>query len=166
MGMDLQSDANLLWIARMGLKTPLPEPWKPCKTESGDVYYFNFQTGDSIWEHPCDQYYIDLFQHCKQKKTKENDNKSNSSSSKSNGSTTTGGNGLMPFEIAEIGMFMKMKQQIAALTKENEKLKLEVMDKTAQLKLANEQYRTLIIKTLMSCIMYVVKLICDCCVIV
>jgi len=24
---------------------------------NGDIYYFNFATGDSIWDHPCD----DLF---------------------------------------------------------------------------------------------------------
>jgi len=23
---------------------------------SGDIYYFNFQTGDSVWDHPCDDY--------------------------------------------------------------------------------------------------------------
>ena len=47
----------MLWIAKEGLKAPLPEPWKPCETAQGDIYYFNFQTGESIWEHPCDQYY-------------------------------------------------------------------------------------------------------------
>ena len=24
---------------------------------AGDIYYFNFQTGDSMWDHPCDEYY-------------------------------------------------------------------------------------------------------------
>lgn len=24
---------------------------------NGDIYYFNFATGDSIWDHPCDEYY-------------------------------------------------------------------------------------------------------------
>lgn len=23
----------------------------------GDIYYFNFATGDSIWDHPCDEFY-------------------------------------------------------------------------------------------------------------
>ena len=26
-----------------------------------DVYYFNFKTGESKWEHPCDEYYKELF---------------------------------------------------------------------------------------------------------
>ena len=24
---------------------------------TGDIYYFNFHTGDSVWDHPCDEYY-------------------------------------------------------------------------------------------------------------
>ena len=43
--MDLQDDEDLFWIAREGLKAPLPEPWKPCKTETNEVYYFNFENG-------------------------------------------------------------------------------------------------------------------------
>lgn len=43
--MDLKEDADLFWIAREGLKAPLPEPWKPCKTENNEVYYFNFENG-------------------------------------------------------------------------------------------------------------------------
>jgi hypothetical protein len=54
------SDAELLWIAREGLTTPLPEPWRPCKTDTGDLYYFNFETGDSSWEHPMDMFFKQL----------------------------------------------------------------------------------------------------------
>ena len=50
-----------MWIAREGLKAPLPEHWKPCKTPTGDIYYFNFQSGDSVWDHPCDEYYKKLY---------------------------------------------------------------------------------------------------------
>lgn len=30
-----------------------------CNSENtdGSIYYFNFKTGDSIWEHPCDEFY-------------------------------------------------------------------------------------------------------------
>lgn len=52
LGMDLATDKHLLWIARDGIKAPLPADWKPCKSSSGDIYYFNFRTGDSRWEHP------------------------------------------------------------------------------------------------------------------
>lgn len=27
---------------------------------NGDIYYFNFQTGDSVWDHPCDDYYRNM----------------------------------------------------------------------------------------------------------
>ena len=27
--MDPKEDSDLLWIARRGLKTPLPKPWRP-----------------------------------------------------------------------------------------------------------------------------------------
>lgn len=55
LGMDPAADEDLLHIAREGLKAPLPPDWKPCKSAgSDDVYYFNFKTGDSTWDHPSD----------------------------------------------------------------------------------------------------------------
>lgn len=62
LGMNLESEAHLLWIARAGLKAPCKEPWKPCKTEDDDLFYFNFSTGESIWDHPADVYYKTLYQ--------------------------------------------------------------------------------------------------------
>jgi len=68
LGLDLRDDNDLLWIAKEGLKAPLPEPWKPCKNPKGEIYYFNFETNELIWEHPCDQYYKKLCQEEKLKK--------------------------------------------------------------------------------------------------
>ncbi len=48
-------------MARDGLKAPLPEDWKPCQNSKGKIYYFNFKTKQSQWEHPCDQYYKKLY---------------------------------------------------------------------------------------------------------
>lgn len=62
LGMNIQTEHHLLWIARAGLKAPCQEPWKPCKTEEGDIFYFNFATGESIWDHPADVYYKTLYQ--------------------------------------------------------------------------------------------------------
>ncbi len=28
--------------------------------ESGEIYYFNFSTGDSVWDHPCDEYFREM----------------------------------------------------------------------------------------------------------
>ena len=65
LGMDPDEDAKFLYIAKEGLKAPLPEPWKPCKTKEGEIYYFNFENGDSVWEHPCDEYYKKMFEEAK-----------------------------------------------------------------------------------------------------
>lgn len=47
-----------MWIAREGVMAPLPKGWKPCQDPLGDqLYYFNFETGESIWDHPCDEIY-------------------------------------------------------------------------------------------------------------
>lgn len=61
LGMEFPQDEPFLWIAREGLKAPLPENWKACKSEKGELYYFNFKTGQSIWDHPSDEYYRELF---------------------------------------------------------------------------------------------------------
>ena len=38
LGMDLEKDRDLFFIAREGLKAPLPENWKPCKT-TGELLF-------------------------------------------------------------------------------------------------------------------------------
>ena len=69
--MDLPEDADLIWIAKEGLKAPLPDPWKPCKTRDDEIYYFNFESGESTWEHPCDEYYRNMYQTHKAQKAKK-----------------------------------------------------------------------------------------------
>lgn len=38
LGMDIEEDSDLLWIAREGLKCKLPSDWKACKTTVGDIF--------------------------------------------------------------------------------------------------------------------------------
>ncbi|KAF4736334.1 hypothetical protein FOZ62_006340 [Perkinsus olseni] len=71
--MDVAEDQDLFWIAKEGLKAPLPAPWKPCQTAEEDIFYFNFETGESVWDHPCDEYYKKLFTENKQKKKLKKD---------------------------------------------------------------------------------------------
>ena len=71
LGIDVNKDSDLLYIAKEGLKAPLPDPWKPCRTSGGEIYYFNFETGESIWEHPCDEYYRKLYMTEKANKRKK-----------------------------------------------------------------------------------------------
>ncbi|CAF0914946.1 unnamed protein product [Adineta ricciae] len=56
-GIDPDKDSHLLWLAREGILKPLPSGWKPCQDENGELYYFNFDTGTSSWDHPCDEIY-------------------------------------------------------------------------------------------------------------
>ena len=52
-------DHELLWIAREGVRAPLPAPWDAVR--SGEHEYFaNLETGESMWEHPCDGEYMRL----------------------------------------------------------------------------------------------------------
>ncbi|KAL4445041.1 hypothetical protein ABPG74_018769 [Tetrahymena malaccensis] len=61
LGMDIENEKELLWIARSGLKAPLPQGWKPCQTQDEEIYYFNFDTGESRWDHPCDEQFRKLY---------------------------------------------------------------------------------------------------------
>ena len=67
--MDIDNDGPLMWIAYQGLTTPLPENWRPIKNvKTADVYYFNFQTGESIWDHPLDEKFKTLYKRESQKR--------------------------------------------------------------------------------------------------
>ena len=44
LGMDMVKDRELFYIAKEGLKAPLPGPWKPCKSQDNQIYYYNFET--------------------------------------------------------------------------------------------------------------------------
>jgi centrosomal protein CEP164 len=57
LGMDLNLDRDLFYVAKEGLKAPLPDSWKPCKSPRGQIYYFNFESHELQKEHPCDDYY-------------------------------------------------------------------------------------------------------------
>ena len=59
----------------MAQTRPLPcpagptRPPAPCRTDHsyvGTVYYFNFATGESLWDHPMDEHYKELFAREKQ----------------------------------------------------------------------------------------------------
>ena len=69
LGMNTNEDDELMWISRYGLTTPLPDGWKPIREiETGEVYYFNFQTGESIWDHPLDEKFKTLYKRESQKR--------------------------------------------------------------------------------------------------
>mmetsp|Transcript_57315 Transcript_57315/g.136240 ORF Transcript_57315/g.136240 Transcript_57315/m.136240 type:complete len:173 (-) Transcript_57315:332-850(-) len=61
LGIDCDHESHLLWIAREGVLAPVPSPWRACQAQGeGDVFYFNFETGESTWDHPADEKYRKL----------------------------------------------------------------------------------------------------------
>ena len=61
LGMDVNEDQAYFYIAKEGLKAPLPSSWRPCKSPRGTVYYYNFQSKQLQKEHPCDDHYRQLY---------------------------------------------------------------------------------------------------------
>lgn len=59
-GIDPIKEPELMWLAREGIVASLPEEWKPCQDITGEIYYFNFANGQSMWDHPCDEHYRNL----------------------------------------------------------------------------------------------------------
>merc|ERR1719282_153648 len=55
LGINVDTEPYLMWIARDGVSAPVPHPWKACTQNGDDVFYFNFDTSESSWEHPCDE---------------------------------------------------------------------------------------------------------------
>ncbi|TMW64335.1 hypothetical protein Poli38472_012957 [Pythium oligandrum] len=68
LGIDPEAEPDLLWIARDSLVAPLPDGWfHGTATESGAPYYYNEVSGESRWDHPCDDYFRRVVQEARQK---------------------------------------------------------------------------------------------------
>ncbi|KAL5460072.1 hypothetical protein EMCRGX_G033490 [Ephydatia muelleri] len=68
LGLDPTTESDLIYIAKEGIKAPLPEKWKPVSDKNGQIYYFNFSSGESTWNHPCDDFYRGLLEQEREKK--------------------------------------------------------------------------------------------------
>ncbi|NXG70376.1 CE164 protein, partial [Baryphthengus martii] len=53
-GIDPEKEPDLLWLAREDIVALLPPYWKPCQDSMGAIYYYNFATGQSSLDYPCD----------------------------------------------------------------------------------------------------------------
>ncbi|KAG7385652.1 hypothetical protein PHYPSEUDO_001214 [Phytophthora pseudosyringae] len=70
LGIDPTLDAEFLWVARESLVAPLPDGWyHVTATETGQPYYYNEISGESRWDHPCDDQFRQLFRELKQKQS-------------------------------------------------------------------------------------------------
>merc|ERR1740117_1182708 len=70
LGMDPQTDKDLMYLAKEGLKAPLTDGWKPCQNSEGEIFYFNFESGESSWDHPADETYRHIAQAKKVEKSR------------------------------------------------------------------------------------------------
>lgn len=59
-GIDPETDIDLLHIASEGLTAPLPEEWQVFQYRQEHIFYFNTRTGESSWDHPADEFYRSL----------------------------------------------------------------------------------------------------------
>ena len=61
LGMDVDADAHLLWIAKEAMEAPLPEGWTQHEDKDGFVYFYNTGTQQSTYEHPMDEFYRKVY---------------------------------------------------------------------------------------------------------
>ncbi|KAL0592615.1 hypothetical protein ABG067_000179 [Albugo candida] len=69
LGIDPEVEYDLLWVAKESLIAPLPEGWHAVtSTDSGEPYYYSEITGESRWDHPCDEQFRQLYLDLKDRK--------------------------------------------------------------------------------------------------
>ncbi|XP_058471361.1 centrosomal protein of 164 kDa-like [Solea solea] len=59
-GIDPVCEPELLWLAKECIFAKMPSKCTPCQDTKGNIYYFNFSTGESTWDHPCNLLYHHL----------------------------------------------------------------------------------------------------------
>jgi len=60
MGLDIDKEMHLCWIAKLAVIESLPEGWEETQAPDGRVLYLNQEKGYSTEEHPLDEYFRDL----------------------------------------------------------------------------------------------------------
>lgn len=68
LGMDLDADPELLFIAKYAVEADVPEDWTACLDEAGTEYFCNLKTGESQYQHPMDAKYVKMYQTLKAQK--------------------------------------------------------------------------------------------------
>lgn len=75
LGIDPKEEPHLMWIAKEGVTAPVPQPWKACTENGDDVFYFNFESGESLWDHPSDEIYRNMVEEERSKSAGAGENK-------------------------------------------------------------------------------------------
>jgi hypothetical protein len=69
LGMDVEADPDLLFIAKYAMSAELPAEWTAFVNEDGEEYFYNAVTGVTQYEHPLDAEYQQMY--CEMKETKQ-----------------------------------------------------------------------------------------------
>ncbi|XP_035411822.1 centrosomal protein of 164 kDa isoform X10 [Cygnus atratus] len=124
-GIDPEKEPELMWLAKEGIVAPLPPEWKPCQDITGDIYYFNFANGQSMWDHPCDDHYRELVAQerkkllargglkKKEKKKKDKKEKKDKKDKQSPKRSTSSGSPLAPVQ-APLGNLAPLRGPVAS----------------------------------------------------
>jgi hypothetical protein len=68
LGMDIEEDADLLFVAKFAMEADVPAGWTACIDESGEEFFCNLETGAVQREHPMDDKYKTMYRDFKAKK--------------------------------------------------------------------------------------------------
>ncbi|CAE7850573.1 CEP164 [Symbiodinium necroappetens] len=60
LGVELEKDVDLVWVAREAFEAPLPASWSEHLDQERRIYFFNQVTQQSSWNHPMDEVFRDL----------------------------------------------------------------------------------------------------------
>ena len=70
--MRLPEDQGLLYLAREGLKAPIPPNWVPYQSREGEIYYKHKITQEKTLDHPTDIEYKKKYDQQKEKMARKN----------------------------------------------------------------------------------------------
>ncbi|CAJ1416714.1 unnamed protein product [Effrenium voratum] len=59
LGADMK-DPDIAWVVQQAFHAPLPASWTEHVDDENRVYYYNYVTGESTWNHPMDSVYREL----------------------------------------------------------------------------------------------------------
>ncbi|CAH8643769.1 unnamed protein product [Schistosoma rodhaini] len=68
LGIDVEKEQDLLYIAKEGISAHLPNGWQVLKDENNQIFYYDTASGISLWEHPLDRHFRDCVVKARQKK--------------------------------------------------------------------------------------------------
>ncbi|VDO81617.1 unnamed protein product [Schistosoma margrebowiei] len=68
LGIDVEKEQDLLYIAKEGISAHLPTGWQVLKDENNQIFYYDSASGISLWEHPLDRHFRDCVLKARQKK--------------------------------------------------------------------------------------------------